>query len=466
MSDNGEPPAKRSKYNLRSYTKCRNEEQMLEKISLTKFLDLNDDCINEVFRHLNVIQLCSVTQVCKRLQELAQSYFKRKYSEFDFSSLFQDRLVSNQEASDILRNFGPIIKTVTLPRQAFHNHQVIGRVEEVLLKDVVEYCGKTLLILKLKSFYLTSPAVETLNLFSGSLKKLYLDGNAFAEDCVLHLITFSKLKSLTLIDASDSYALMDTFPALESLRLYKVFIPNQSILQHFIARHKQLKKLIINSSRGVSSEIIRYVSKYVRNIRTFEFYNNSIIPSESNEEIQKNILHLSEFKNLQEFRWKSKSFSIGNVLSKMVSNKIAIKVLQIADGLNDDQTIEAITQMKDLENLKFYRMDGLNQEHLITYAKKLTQLKKLSIYLQQNITDVGLKEILRHAKQMVDLRVMLKDFLLDSGLYNYILGIVKDRRNGTNLKLTIYSAEKQVLVPQETIHANGNWLVINQQRSW
>lgn len=129
----------------------------------------------------------------------------------------------------------------------------------------------------------------------------------------------------------------------------------------------------------------------------------------------------------------------------------------------DGQTIEAIVQMKYLYHLYFYRANGLNSEHLIKCVTKLTQLKILSIGYQPNITDVALKDVLRHGKQLMKLSILQPNFQLDSGLYTEILNIVKERRNGTKLVFTIYSDSEQVSVPQRTIQANKNWLIVYQK---
>lgn len=105
---NEELPAKRCKYNLRSHSKSRKEQQPFTTISATELLDLNDDCLYEILDYLNVTDLCSVAQVCVRWKQLAESNFSRKYSEVNFSALFHRR-IAYKKAKDILLNFGSLI---------------------------------------------------------------------------------------------------------------------------------------------------------------------------------------------------------------------------------------------------------------------------------------------------------------------------------------------------------------------
>lgn len=465
MCDDGEPPAKRCKYNLRSYSKPRNDQQKSVTISTTNLLDLNDDCFHEIFDYFNVIELVPVSQVCKRLNQLAESYFTRKYTKMDFSTLFKGRLISNEDTKNILLNFGPMIQSMSISRQMFHNHETVGFVEEVVLKDIAESCGKTLQTLELNDFNFTPYAVESLNMLSKSLKSLSLEGCVLAEGCIFHLSNFSSLKELKLIDARHCYGLMDSFPALENLELNNVSIPSKCILEHFVVTHRQLKTLEITFCDGVSSEVLRSIGKYMESLQILCFIGNLIEGSESIVQIQNNILHLSELKNLHTFGLSYGFLSIGNLLAKMVSNKMSINQLVVGNIVVDDVTIEAIAKMKNLVGLNLIRITGLNNKHLIEIAKEVTQLKELRISPQPkiNITSDVLKEILRHSQNLVYLTLRLEKFRLDHILYNDILDIGKERRNGMKLKIKIFSTDVQFLVPQQTIDMNKNSLIIEHR---
>lgn len=302
MYDDGEPPAKkRCKYNLRS--------------NATKLLDLNDDCLDEIFNNLDVIELCGVSLVSKRLQQLAKSHFNRKYRKFDFLTVFAERTISNQEAADVLWIFGSMITAMAIQRESFKNHQAIGHVEECVLKNVAGYCSNKLISLKLTKFCFTSRAVETLNSLSNSLVYLELKNSDLSDGCTLRLNNFSSLKSLTLIKST--YAFMDTFPNLFILRLNNVSVTSQSMLQDFIVRHSQLKNIFITNCIGVSSAMVRHIAKYVKGLRAFDFLSNFINPSESREAIKDNLLQLCKMKKLRILGLSCFHLSIGDVLVKI-----------------------------------------------------------------------------------------------------------------------------------------------------
>lgn len=468
MNNDSDRAAKCSKYKLRSTPKPRNEtilnkKQKLEPIYAMELLALNEDCLNEIFKHLNVIDLCSVVQVCEPLKQLTESYFYRKYSKFDFSALFEKRLITYKEGRDIMRNFGPMIRSMTISKQAFQDHGALGHVEERLFKDLVEFCGKTLPKLELKSCYFTSRAVEALNMLSNSLQSLTLDDIVLAKGCVFHLTNFTSLTNLKYANKVNFYAFMDKYPALKILELSNISINNQRMFQHFIASHAHLDSLTILFRDGVSSEMIRFIAKNMKSLRTFNFYGSQINGSESIKQIQKNIVHLSGLTNLKSFTWKCYNASSGYLLAELISKKISLTFLQIYDGLIDEETIEAIAKMEYLQTLVFTNMKGLSDKNLIKFAKELTQLSHLYIYWQNDITVAGMKDFLRNAKQLASLWIRFKCFCLDNALYNDFLDIVKERRNGITPKINILSADKQVFVPQETILKNRHLLIIEEQ---
>lgn len=460
MCDDGEPPAKKCKYSLRSYS--RNDVQKFNKINTTQLLDLKDQCLDQIFGHLNVIDLCSVTRVSKRFQQLAEMHVKEKFSEFDFSILSVDRLISSQEASDILCTFGHMITSVTVPKKAFHNHEIAGHVEQGLLKDLVECCGRKLHTVTLKNFHFTPHAVDTLNKLSESLQSLALVGCVLAVDCVFHLSNFSSLKRLTITNTR--YPFTDVFPALKYLRLDKVSIPTK--LERFIVTHKQLKKLVISQCTGISSVVFRFIGKNLEKLKTLELVRNVINKSESIKQIQSNVQHLGELKHLQRFTWHYDFLSIGNILAKIVLNKTPMKVLRFRNGLVDNETINAIKKMKNLKSLEFNRVKGLKNRHVIEIAAEVTQLKKCCIGWQHNLTTGVLKKILPHTKQLRELRIRSKKFRLDPTLYTDILNIVKERVNGIKFTITIDSDNTDILdlIPQQTINLNKNWLMIERGR--
>lgn len=466
MWDDGEPPAKRSKWTLRT---AFESQKKIQPISTTQLFDLNDYCLDEMFGYLDVIDLCSVARVSKRFRQLAAMLFKRKYAKFDFTTLFADRLIVKREARDVLCSFGAMMQSVTIPRQLFQNHDTVGHVEEGLLKDIVKCCGKNLHILILKNFHFTTNVVNALNMFSKSLAFLSLLACVSVSNCVFYLPNLSSLRSLTVTNIHNCYALTDVFPALKYLVLDNVTIRSSLMLEQFIVAHRQLQTLMVINCKGISSDVFRSIAKYMVNLDDLRFAVDLQHESESIEQIQNNILHLGELKNLQYFAWYSHFLSIGNLFAKFVTNKIAMKALYFGDGPLDDQTINAIKKMKTLEILGLHRTKGLKNEHLIKIAREMTQLKELSIQWHRKIEppfDV-LKDVLFHTKHLMELRIHSgKRYPLTTKLYNEILDIVRKRGNGIKLTIKIYidSADVQDLIPQQTIQMNKNWVAVEREQ--
>lgn len=47
--------------------------------SLTRFIDMNDDCIDNICSFLPLDDLCSISQTCKRIRNIAGAYFQRRF---------------------------------------------------------------------------------------------------------------------------------------------------------------------------------------------------------------------------------------------------------------------------------------------------------------------------------------------------------------------------------------------------
>lgn len=50
----------------------------------TKFYDLNDDCVLEIFQRLTVLDLCAIRSTCKRFDALAEYFFTMVYKTLNF----------------------------------------------------------------------------------------------------------------------------------------------------------------------------------------------------------------------------------------------------------------------------------------------------------------------------------------------------------------------------------------------
>lgn len=74
----------------------------------TAMLDLNDDCLMEIFRYLDLVDLYYVTEVCVRFKQCAQSLFPSKLKTFLI------KRSSPQVLHSIIYNYGELVNELTL----------------------------------------------------------------------------------------------------------------------------------------------------------------------------------------------------------------------------------------------------------------------------------------------------------------------------------------------------------------
>lgn len=119
----------------------------------TTAIDLNDDCLLEVFQHLNTTDLAAVADVCHRFRQVAQAHFVSKGDKkLDFAPIFkyesdgESAMYALLHISRILRNFGDSIESIRVceamvrfpvelngrPNTRLYN---LGRLEHLRLDD-------------------------------------------------------------------------------------------------------------------------------------------------------------------------------------------------------------------------------------------------------------------------------------------------------------------------------------------
>lgn len=145
--------------------------------STTHILDLNDDCLREVFGVLDVSYLAVAADVCYRFRPIAQSHFAgSKYRTLKLHELYPDgesEEESLKRASRIFRNFGASIESFDgigtyFAKKGMADH----RISEVLCR----YCSE-LSELKLHRFRIADGPKKFISSISSlkNLKILQLD---------------------------------------------------------------------------------------------------------------------------------------------------------------------------------------------------------------------------------------------------------------------------------------------------
>lgn len=148
----------------------------------TKFYDLNDDCVLEIFQRLTVLDLCAIRYTCKRFDALAEYFFKMVYKTLNFSNTNikgEYSLLTEDEMKTILTTFGSQMDSVTVNADSFEPES------KVVLQIINEYCGaKRLRFFKMVKFVIDDETVERCNRLWSNIDQLTID-KCYVDDDVL-----------------------------------------------------------------------------------------------------------------------------------------------------------------------------------------------------------------------------------------------------------------------------------------
>lgn len=143
---------------------------------------LNDICLQEIFKHLPLTELCKISEVNKRFRNVANDVFQTKYSHLTIA--FQYR----KEFEQILRAFGKQINDLTIVNVFNYPVETISLIQQ--------YCSNTLRHLTLKGFNLEENAksniIEKNSVLFKSLVTLTLN------DCLLNYEAKERLYAMRL----------------------------------------------------------------------------------------------------------------------------------------------------------------------------------------------------------------------------------------------------------------------------
>lgn len=431
-----------------------------------KLVDLNNEHLHRIYQYLSVNELCTVSKVCKRLKYTTEEYFSSKYKELNFKTLKGDnRWLKMKCVKQVLCCFGRLIESMEVSGRLFlvvweDGNELLRK----LLKHIAKYCARTLKTLKIKSFYFLKnvfaalrrmPLLESLTLKNCFFKTI--------RDWNVDSVVFGRLKELIVDNVANLMVHLNScYPLLEKIRLTRMKLDEEEedTFDIFIMNNSQLKVLVIDFCSGFSSVIFTVIAKFLKNLHELKF-NQGVSVHHPATPYQENILSLAELKQLKVLELHCDSGSIAALLNRMNANGIAIDHLHLSFGLMDDETVNAIANMKSLKVLKLNQMTDLMNEHLIELAKKSLHLSDFHVKADKSITNHGIQEVLRHAKLLSCLRIQLPMFRLNSNLYAEVLDFRKLRPEKiVQLEMTIYADETQVLAPQNVIDANETFIKV------
>lgn len=121
---------------------------------ITNITHLNDDCLREVFRVLDLSDLCTVADVCNRFRRIAQETFKasnnRHLKLHAVCRNDEDQEMRLQRITNLLRHFGAFVES--MDANGSHRYGLHQINDNRIVEEISRYCSSSLTKLKLDNF--------------------------------------------------------------------------------------------------------------------------------------------------------------------------------------------------------------------------------------------------------------------------------------------------------------------------
>lgn len=452
-------------------------------MSTTTILHLNDDCMIEVFKHLNLHDLCSVADVCFRFRQNAQAQFS--YSEFKYLGFRNDFIHSSETAkqkllgtSQVLRNFGAFARSIyNVNGYCFRNCRSEYHIRTFEL--ISGHCSASLIELHLVKCNITDAIAIIMRPVLANLQKLTLREGSFSHLFLNMLPLWApKLRELKFIrmcgqSATDEVirfdGLQQSYPKLRMLSFSNVDYVRNKDIDGFLIRNSHLKKIELVVCRNVDDHILQSIAEHVPQLETIRF--DQCCPNnDCNVQYFARLSCLCslEISNLSR---DSASYAIA-IVCKIGTAGIPIRHVTLSNiefSGGNVHFVDAISKLKHLGTLRIDKFAGLAAAEIRQICKSLRELTE--IYLIGNeftLTADNLMELIRYSENLKSLYFLKQRFMIDAernhidaDTYAKIVRILEERRERSHLLLCLSSPTLHTAnIPADFIRKHNHLLTL------
>lgn len=453
-----------------------------------KILDLNDDCLLEVFKYLNLLELNESAAVCKRFRQNARECFARsKKNDLDlFVDIHRagdtlDRVIT--KAWSVLRNFGEFITRVKVDNGNRTDYPYLKAMcSPAIIELLVRYChtvnathGKALRDLELFAFdfqddfaHTMGPLIERLHTLT--LRCCNIEGMFLS----LWPVWATELRELRLIGINVTWKRFDClhqrFPKLVKIVLHYIYDLNISDIAKMLKFNPQLKEIELNDccSLPFVGNTFVLIAEYVPEVETLNLISNRL---HKNREC---IQHFAKLSKLKSLTLRIGSTDALSVIGTIAPANISLKYLCIweLDFLTRaDRVIDVISKFKRLETLKLQQVMGLSTPHLIEICKHCCELSTIHTFGDFLPTPDNILEIVRSLTKLRSLHIRpwnvsaYNQYCVDVDEYTELLEIVRPRC--WKLEIQLNDFHYNTSVPVDFARAHRESLLITwTKKEW
>lgn len=373
----------------------------------TKFFDLNDDCVLEVFERLSVLDLCAFKWTCKRYFALADCFFEMAYKTLNFGNWnikSEYSLLTENDMRRILSTFGTKLESITVNADSFQPES------KVVLQTLNEFCcGRPLRSLKMVKFVIDDETVGECSALWSTVQRLTID-KCYVDDSVIEkwLRKCSSLTELEMIRQmnTDGRCLLYEFPNLQGFALRSNDNFDPVCMNTFLQKNPQLRTLSLIGCNFVDDEIFEIIADNLVNLEAL--YIRVVHVTNKFEANLENLLRLQQLCKLE--------FNCGllpiNTFITGLAMTNRMESLGISSAEFTPDLCSALCNLKNLQTLKLMSMYDGNVKSLKSIAQQLPRLKEFHIIESDFIEFDQIIEFIEHASRVEKLVVVQSSKIL------------------------------------------------------
>lgn len=372
--------------------------------SPTTILDLNDNCLLEVFGFLDSRELIAAADVCTRFRENAAHFSRTKTETLHLT----EHSAHSVYVYSRLRMFGAFVKSVSIDMDG-----VAEKPRTKYGKRFIEvssrYCTKMHIELMIYNLDLNDEIAFLMQPLLARVRKLFLCNCKFGKSFRQNLPLWSpELLELEFgpdwISENDGEKAIDRkFPKLESISAFWGHDNVKNIdFKVFMMQNPQLKRVHMKHCKVLNESIFQSIATYVPQIEEIAFNTGDSIDINS-------IKYIGQLRNLKSFSFEvtcRDDHMLQSILQELASAKNSLESLEIGYftfGLcgNENKLIELISKFQNLKKLQLRCSRDLKAVHLIKICKHLKNLSEICVYAKYSeMTLDDFLELVRNAEKL------------------------------------------------------------------
>lgn len=406
-------------------------------VTSTNLLDLNDDCLYEIFdlTRVSLFDFYSLSQTCKRLNGIGADIFQRKVKICDW------RHITDRNAEiiiGVLKTFRSVISELRLGMSAISYFN-----SSAIIDSIVRYCSE------LKSLTIdgckipnNQSDIDKLGMVFKNLERLHLeyvfiedidDTSEAIEAANKPLINncFTDCEALISLKVVNCYHFKraifeNSFPKLEHFDYKSGDFGVFNNINEFILRHCNLKSFRLDTD---NNDYLGTLAAGCKNLTNLNIRLDSRLYcspfSHRRPHSSGSVKSLASFQHLKELTVECAGKEVAMELIKVLPQlSQSLKCLHVEHFSGSLTLIPAVVK---LQNLRIFRLHGHSGIIDISRICELPTLVELSL-IHVKVKNVDVIKMVNGLVNLKRLKFYVEDFKITNKLYAQLLDVLKQRK--------------------------------------